>query len=290
MKNLLFYVFALMLLVACNQKKTTGDESQLEDEEAKVVHDIDKLLADLPNPAAIPTTLQSIDADFGDSLVNSLDNLSLYMGNEDKLALNMGVYAADVSYLAIYHRGDRVMDYVHTCHKIGEILGDSAIFKDDLLAQIEANLDNEEELSKQLRGMIVQTSVTLEKDHHLSMAALALAGSFIEELYQAVNVIENYHRTDLTKEQEKAKIEPLVTLVLNQEQPLLDLIQLLSDIPQDETIRKVLIHLDILDKLYKDELALIEQKRKENPAFVVDRDLMYAATLEIERIRADIIK
>jgi len=288
MKNLLFPLFAIALLLACNPKKATTEGA--EDPDAKVIHDIDKLLADLPNPAAIPATLKAIDADFGDSLVNSLDNLSRYMGNEDKLALNMGVYAADVSYLAVYHRGERVMDYVHACHKIGEILGDSAIFKEDLLQQIEASLDNEEELSKHLRGMIVQTSVTLEEDHHLSMAALALAGSFIEELYQAVNVIENYHRSDMTKEEEVLRVEPLVKLVLGQEQPLLDLIQLLRDIPQDDTIRKVLIHLDILDKLYKDELELIEQKRKENPDFVVDRDLMFAATLEIERIRADIVK
>ncbi len=289
MKNILLLASALLITFACSPKKAATDTTE-DSAEAKIIHDIDKLLADLPNPADIPSTLKAIEADFGDSLVNSLDNLSKYMGDEDKLALNMGVYAADVSYLAVYHKGDKTMDYVRMCHQIGEILGDSAIFKQDLLDHIEASLDDETQLSNYLRGMIVETSIQLEKDHHLSMAALALTGSFIEELYQAVNVIENYHRADMTKEQEKAKVEPLVKLVLAQEQPLLDLIQLLNDIPQDDTIRRLLIHLDILDRMYKGELAIIEEKLKEDPAFIVDRDIMYAATLEIERIRADIIK
>lgn len=286
MKKLCYIILGCTLMASCNMKKSNGQEEQ----EQKVIHDIDKLLEDLPDPAAIPYTLKSIDAEFGDSLVNSLDNLSRYQGNEDKLALNMGVYSADVSYLASYNKPELTMQYVRTCHTIGETLGDSAIFDQDLLDKIQGSLNDDAALSGYLRSMIVETSVQLEKDHHLSMAALALTGSFIEELYQAVNVIENYHDANLSKEDEKIKIAPLVKLVMDQEKPLLDLIELLKDIPHDDIILEMMTHLNILDRLYKGELATIEAKMQEDPNFVIDRDIMFAVTLEIERIRADIIK
>lgn len=285
MRNLLILLLAIGLLAGCKNTKK-AEESR----EEQVIHDIDQLLADLPDPSAIPSILKSIGAQFGDSLVNSLSNLEKYKGDADKLAMNMGVYASDVSYLASYGKSELTMEYVKTCHTIGETLGDSAIYSQDLLDKIEANLDNEDELSKLLRGMIVETSVQLEKDHHLSMAALALTGSFVEELYQAVNVIENFHEAGMSAADEKAKVEPLVKLVLDQEQPLLDLIELLKDIPHDDTVLEMITMMNILDKLYKGELAEIETKMSEDPDFVVDRDMMFGVTLEIERIRALIIE
>lgn len=285
MKRIFILLLALGFLGACNQNKKNAEQEQ----EEKVIHDIDKLLEDLPDPSAVPFTLKSIDAAFADSLVNSLDNLSRYEGDVDKLSLNMGVYAADVSYLASYEKPELTMKYVEACHKIGETLGDSAIFEQDLLDKIEANLGDEKQLSGLLRGMIVETSVQLEKDHHLSMAALALTGSFIEELYQAVNVIENFHDAGMTKAEEKSKVEPLVKLVLDQEQPLLDLIKLLEDIPHDQTIREIKTELGILDRLYKKDIANIKVKMDADPNYVVDRDEMFAITLEIERIRKSIV-
>ncbi len=288
MKKLLFAVLSLSLLASCNPKKSNKEEA--EEKEQQVIHDIDKLLEDLPDPSAVPSTLKAIGAEFGDSLVNSLDNLERYMGNPDKLAMNMGVYAADVSYLASYGKPEMTLDYVKACHRIGETLGDSAIFKEDLMKKIEANINSERQLADLLRGMIVETSIQLEKDHHLSMAALALTGSFIEELYQAVNVIENYHDAGASGAEDKAQVEPLVKLVLDQEQPLLDLIKLLEDIPHDDTILEMMTELNILDRLYKGELAKVEEEMAADPNYVVDRDVMFAATLEIERIRARIIE
>lgn len=284
MRNLLVLFLAIGILSACTPKKSG------ESNEEKVIHDIDKLLEDLPDPSSIPFAMKSIGAEFGDSLINPLSNIAKYQGDVDKLAMNMGVYASDVSYLAAYEQSALTMEYVKACHQIGETLGDSAIYKQDLLDNIEASLGNEEELAKLLRGMIVETSIQLEKDHHLSMAALALTGGFVEELYQAVNVIENYHQANMTADEEKAKVEPLVKLVLAQEQPLLDLIALLKDIPHDDTILEMITLMNILDKLYKGELATIQEKMDADPNFVVDRDLMFGVTLEIERIRAGIVE
>jgi len=282
-KLLLLSAVAVLLLTGCNYKKK-------KEQEQKVIHDIDQLVADLPAPSEVPLTLKSIDVPFTDSLVNSLDNLEKYQGNRDKLALNMGVYAADVSYLACYQKEHLTMAYVRTCHEIGETLGDSAIFKEDLIQNIKASLNDEDKLSEMLRQMIVQTSIQLERDHHLSMAAMALAGIWVEEMYQAVNIIENYHLADLDKEATKAKMEPLIQLVLSQEKPLADLIKLFEDIPHDDKIRETLSKLRILQRLYENELAAIEKEMQKDPDYIVDKNIMRGIAIEIEDIRAGFIE
>jgi len=285
MNKLVICILSLAVLASCKPKANTEETN-----EEKIVHDIDKLLEDLPDPSVLRSTLQAISADYGDSLVNSLDNLESYQGDKDKLALNMGVYAADVSYLASFGKLDETMDYVRACHSIGVTLGDSSIFKKDILDGIKASINNDAELSSQLKRMIVETSVQLERDHHLSMAALALTGGFIEEMYQAVNVIDNYHTAGLSKEESKEKVEPLVNLVMAQEQPLLDLIQLIEDIPHDDTISSILLQLNILEDLYKSELATIKENMAADPDYIADRRVMKAITLEIGRIREGIIE
>lgn len=285
MNKFIVCILSLGVLVSCNPKTTKSENL-----EEKIIHDIDKLLDDLLDPSLLRSTLQSVNAEYGDNLINSLDNLDAYKGDEDKLAMNMGIYAADVSYLVSFGKIELATDYVKSCHSIGILLGDSAIFKEDLIESIRENMNNEEELSRQLKKMIVETSIQLGKDHHLSMAALALTGSFIEELYQAVNVIDNYHVAGLNKDQTKEKVSPLVNLVLGQEEPLKDLIQLIEDIPHDDAINSILLQLNILDDLYKGELATIKKNIEGDSNYIADRRVMKAITLEIERIRESIVK
>lgn len=285
MNKLIVCVISLTILVGCTPRTNT-----VEDKEKKVVHDIEKLLEDLPDPSSIPFLLKSIDVTFAENLVNSLDKIEAYKSDEDKLAMNMGVYAADISYLASFEKPELTMAYVRAFQTLGNELSDSTIFKEELLDKIKANLGSKATLSKLLTRMIVETSIQLEKDHHMSMAALALAGNFIEELYQAVNVIDDYHPTGPPKDWSKEKVASLVNLVLDQQQALEDLIQLIKDIPHDDTINDILLQLNILDNLYKMELTAIKENKATNPEYVADRKSMKAITLEIKRIREKIVE
>jgi F0F1-type ATP synthase beta subunit len=136
--------------------------------------------------------------------------------------------------------------------------------------------------------MIVQTSVQLEEDHHLSMAALALVGIWVEEMYHAVNVIESYHAEMDDKDVATYQLQPLILLVLGQEKTLEDLIQVMEDIPHDDQIRKVLNELRILKKLFQNEMAAVEAKQKENPDYVIEKGLIKGLSIEIEAIRRNI--
>ncbi|WP_421765195.1 hypothetical protein [Ekhidna sp.] len=282
-KLIILLAFSSYLMSCTSGSSTSNEKSKEELAEEKTIHDLEKLMEDLPEPSLVPFTLKSIGAGFDKAHINSLSNIDNYRSSRDKMALNMGVYASDISYLAAYGHEDDCIDYLKASHEMAEFLGDSAIYNEDDLNEFRGHIkdQNEEEISRILGKLFLETSVKMEEDHHLTMAGLALTGSFVEGLYQAVITLETYPNT---AENQKL-LEPLVKIVLGEEEALLDIIEVLNDLPFDDTIADMITELSILDRLYKGDLQEIEEKMQSDPDFVLTRDVMRDITLEVKRVR-----
>ena len=256
--------------------------------EEKTIHDIDRLLKELPPPSLVPFTLKSIHAEFSENLINDLGKIEGYKGDNDKMSLNMGVYASDISYLAAYGREEDCINYLTASHKLAKDLGDSSIYDNAQLKVFKEHIkdQNEKEISNLLSKLFLSTSVQMEENHHLTMAGLALTGSFVEGLYQAVTVIETFPDTP----KKEKLLEPLVKIVLGEEKALLDIITILKDLPFDDTIADMITELSILDRLYKGDLKEVEEKMKNDKDFVLTKDAMRDINLEVKRIRKLIVE
>ncbi|WP_089357924.1 hypothetical protein [Ekhidna lutea] len=274
----------LIFLSGCTSSSSGKDEKSKEElAEEKTMHDLEQLMEDFPDPSLVPFTLKSIGAEFDRAHINSLDNIESYKNNRDKMALNMGIYASDISYLAAYGHEEDCIDYLKASHTIAEFLGDSAIYNEDDLNEFRGHISsqNEEEIGRILGKLFLETSLKMEEDHHLTMAGLALTGSFVEGLYQAVITLETYPNTP----ENQKLLEPLVEIVIGEEQALLDILQVLNDLPFDDTIADMITELSILDRLYKGDLQDIEEKMESDPDFILTKDVMRDITLEVKRIR-----
>ncbi|WP_436516004.1 hypothetical protein [Ekhidna sp. To15] len=287
MKSLIKVLTIILLaafIVSCSGSSSNENEKSKEElAEEKTIHDLEKLMEDLPDPSLVPFTLKSIGADFDKAHINSLEKIESYKSNRDKMALNMGVYASDISYLAAYGHEDDCIDYLRASHGMAEFLGDSAIYNESDLEEFRGHItaQNENEISRILGRLFLETSVKMEEDHHLTMAGLALTGSFVEGLYQAVITLETYPDTEANQK----LLEPLVKIVLGEEQALLDIIEVLNDLPFDDTIAEMITELSILDRLYKGDLQEIEEKMENDPDFVLTKSAMRDITLEVKGIR-----
>lgn len=288
LRTLLLVTIISFTLLSCSTGNSSTETQQSNEElaEAKTIHDIEKLLADLPPPSLVPFTLKSIGADFDQQHINPIDRMEGYKGNSDKMALNMGIYASDISYLAAYGLEEDCINYLKVSHSMAEYLGDSAIYDQSHLDEFRGHVKdgNEDEISRLLGKLFMETSIQMEEDHHLTMAGLALTGSFVEGLYQAVITLEAYDNSESSKK----LLEPLVKIVLGEEEALRDIIQVLDDLPFDDTIAEMMTELSILDRLYKGDLQEIEEKMEQDPNFIVSKDMMRDITLEVKRIRKSI--
>jgi hypothetical protein len=299
MKISIRYAFTLLIgsafalaLVGCGgtSNEKSAKEAAFEEAEKKISSDLDQVIHDLPSPTEVPYMLQATGSDFNGTLINGLENLSKYETNEEEASLNLGVYATDMGYLLSYEKVSESRQYMEACQKLAETLGVASVFDVKTMEEFQGNLNNPDSLSKILSRAIVEAETRLESSDRVSVAALILTGSFLEGLYLAVKVIETYPSDILDETNRNLILEPLVKVVLDQKKPLLDVIAMLKDLPQNDAIAKMITELSILRILYDGDLADIQAKIASNEGnFILTQDMLIDITTEVKRVRNDIV-
>ncbi len=292
----LLSIFTLViLLVSCggnpNKDRKEAEQAAFEQAEQKISSDLDRVLGDLPSPTEVPYLLQATGADYDANLINTLDKLARYETNQDEASLNLGVYATDMGYLLSYEKVSESSDYMGACQKLAESLGIASVFDVKTIESFQSNMNNSDSLNKVINKAIIDVESRLEEADRVSVAALILTGSFIEGLYLAVRVIETYPTDILDSDTRNLILEPLVKVVLDQKKPLLDVIAMLDDLPQDDIIAKMITELNILKIYYDGDLAEIQEKISQNTGgFVLTQDMLIDITTEVKRVRKDIVE
>ncbi len=256
--------------------------------EAEIENEIDKVIHDLPSPSEVPFLLQATGADFRAEFVNDLSKIETYLTSNDKSALNLGVYAADVGYLSTYNQAQEALNYMEGCQKMSEKIGISSAFDVRLLSRFEKNIGNNDSLTALINDAIEIAEQKLEAGDRLTMAALVLAGSFVEGLYISSQVIEQYPSDQLSEANRDIILEPLMKIVLDQKKSLLDLISVLKHVEQDEMLENISADMNTLRFQYNELTELTDKISSNSGGVVLHQHDLKNLTAEIKRIRKDI--
>ena len=241
-----------MLAIACSPQKKEEKQSSEEFDKAEkeVAEQVKDVIAEMPAPSEIPYLLMETGAEFSPSLLHDLSKVNSY-STKDKAALNLGAYATDVAYLSTYSKSQDALKYISEVKPLADQLSLSNSFSPQMVQRFESNLGNTDSLVMIVNEAVSQAEKHLKSNDRPKVAALLLAGSFVEGLYIATALIENYPDDLLPEEAKQTILVPLVTVVLKQEEPLMDLIHLLKSVTKDETISKLVSDLNGLLDEYK---------------------------------------
>lgn len=283
-----FCIILIVLLMQCNSTKTENGDTRSQSIKEQTLQDIAQLRNDLPPASLVPFALQSIKAPFDKLHTNPLSKTASYLDDFDKTALNMGVCASDISYLAAYGQEEDCIAYLENAHRMAEVLGDTALYDPIQIDAFKGHIQNQDKaaISMLLTKLFAETNDQMEHEPNLVVAGLALTGAFVEGLYQAVITIEKYDNSASSIR----LLEPLVRIVLDERKALQDLIKLLEDLPYDDTIAEMRLELSILEKLYEADLQDIRSKMDSDPQFIVSKSMMRDITDEVKRIRGMIVE
>lgn len=203
----------------------------------------------MPAPSEIPYLLMETGADFNESLLHNVKSVGNYSQNNEA-AVNLGVYATDVAYLSAYEKSQKALNYITEIRPLADQLALSGSFDPKTVERFEANLSNTDSLAMIVNEAINNADDHLRKTDRPKVAALLLAGSFIEGLYIATALVENYPN-ELPDEARSLILIPLVDVIIKQEEPLIDLIELLKGVDQDDYISTLITDLEVLKAEYK---------------------------------------
>ncbi len=174
---------------------------------------------------------QSIGAIYNEKILNSPDKVVSYNASTAK-ALNLGVYAVDLSYAKYFDQFQPAGKYLKNMHKLAIDLGipdDKFIYS---VKRIETNLTNKDSLVKIANELYTTTEDYLNKNDRGSSAALIITGGWIEALNIAFS---------MTNKQLKDIV--LIERIADQKSSLDNLINLLKKYENEKVVKEYLAKL-----------------------------------------------
>jgi hypothetical protein len=284
-----FYFFlSIMLIVTLSScgssEKKSNDSDEFKEAEASLKATIEEVVYSIPSPTEIPYLIQQTGAEFNQNLINPRDKTDAYANRVDKAALNLGVYTADIGYLTSYDKTQEAIDYLNSCKILADNLGVIGSFDIDLLRRFEANISNKDSLAKLLDDTSKQTDRFLKDDSRNKLAALVVAGSFIEGLYISTGLVNSYPKDVLPANVRDNILTPVIQVILNQKKSVSDLLKMLSAVEQTDPVSSLVRDLQEMEKAY--EALNIEAQLESNRGDLVLTDKNLAEiTVIVARMR-----
>lgn len=245
MRNALIIACAAILL-SCGGSNKPDDQafqSSLDstDTESNSINDelINGVLQQIPSPLEISVLLKESGRKYDNSLLNSPDNVGKY-NNNYKMALNLGIYGADLGYTNIYQKNQDGLKYLATIESLADGLNIAQFFDIQTIGRLAAN-------SKNLDSLLLLTTQNfnaindyLQSQNRSNLSVLLLTGGWIEAMQITCQMAAKEPSNKMLQEtigEQKIILEQIV--------------KLLTYYPDDENMAALLVDMQALQKAYE---------------------------------------
>lgn len=187
--NLLVLSF---LVVSC--KQSTEDKSQTNEGEKlskeEILKGLEEATFPLPEPMSVYRMLEDIGASYVGDVLNPVESLEKYMITNVK-AVNLGVYAADLSYAMVYDKQEDIDKYTKTLKNLIDQLNIKIDYKTLMSEETKEKSISTDSLISVTTNVFYNMYDFLYKESDPSLAALMVNGYYIESLYIATHISED---------------------------------------------------------------------------------------------------
>ena len=231
-----------VLLAACGGgEEGTKEEIKTEEvapsQEGGVIN-LGGHLFSIPSPAQTAILMRNAGLTYQKDLVLPLEDSGTAAGRS-AAALALGMYGADLAYVTIFEDGAKAMATMQTIERLGNALDMGNAFDRSLLDRFRDNLSNEDSLLQFSGAAFRAADQYLKSNDREDVAALVLAGGWIESLHLTVSDAMARRNKDIAQR------------VGEQKRTLQDVIALLAPQQDDAVTGQVIELLRELDKEYQ---------------------------------------
>ena len=211
---LLLPTLFLLLLTPCADEETSIVENKeaIEIRTEKRVEASNKVLSTVPLPLEAAEIFKTEGVIYDKNYLNAVENVNSYTTSTQK-ALNFGIYGVDLSYATIFDQTQACMLYINCSKKLAEELGLTNVFDVATIERIENNIETKDSVLFIAEQSYRQADAYLKTTQQEELAALVLAGGWIEGLYlgtrQSAKDIDN----SVIKQKINAQKQSLVELI-----------------------------------------------------------------------------
>jgi hypothetical protein len=248
-RNFLELVLVVLVVLssckpAANKDADVIDYESIQlDEKKKIITSSDTIGEGLPIfynmylSVEMSSLFETARALFDQDLLNQSDRAGDYI-TASKKALNLGVYAVDLSYCRIFEQFEIAGRYFNSMQKLSEELGIPSDFFVNTAKRFERNIDNKDSLIEIANDVYMITDSYLRENEQFSAAAQIILGGWVEAIYIASNVAI------------ESKDLYIIERFADQKYSLKNLLDMLSNYSDDEVVSAYIKRLQKIDVLF----------------------------------------
>lgn len=196
LKSLLIIALGASILIACNGNKTNKNSKVVNEIDEVSVDQIIEDLENIPTPTTfeLMATINKLGIPYVIDAVNSLANQQNYLSSWQK-SLNLGVYAADLSYNVAFSRKAESEEYLKCLLLLASDLNIS-IDADKISNEFQNNINSIDSLAVLVKGILSESQYILNQTSQTETALLFLIGSWIESSHICISATELSHNVE----------------------------------------------------------------------------------------------
>ena len=180
----------LLFLFSCGEAPQAGDADSAQPVEmeadgmmpARRQKAFKKIFHAVPSPIETALLLERSGIRFDPEALNPIDKALGYSTTAAQ-AVNLGIYAGDLSYSVIFNQNQQSVDYLNTCRRLCDGLGVGDIISGDLIARADNNRDVRDSLVHIVTETFYDLNARFRENGMEEVSGLMAAGGWIEGIY-----------------------------------------------------------------------------------------------------------
>jgi Asp-tRNA(Asn)/Glu-tRNA(Gln) amidotransferase C subunit len=141
----------------------------------------------LPSPLETAMLIKKTGVSYNPDILNPVENVSKYTTNR-QMALNLGVYSADLSYTSLFDQTQSSIKYMSNAKKLADGLGIMEAIDENAVKRLEENMNNKEVVMDIISESFMNSNTYLNENDRPAMAVMVLVGGWVEGLYLATTL------------------------------------------------------------------------------------------------------
>jgi hypothetical protein len=186
-------LFFTYVITSCKSDKTIKEDTFPEYGMLEILDSIPiepkEIFYQMSLPVEMARLFEQVGANFFPEILNSTDQLSRYE-TPLQVAMNLGVFGVDLSYVKIYERQQDAVNYLTAIQRLSDELGIPQALYTEVLTNLEKYVSNKDSLAKIATKIYISTDNYLRGKGEKSSAAMIMMGGWVEGMYIATQIYE----------------------------------------------------------------------------------------------------
>jgi len=188
---------AIMLASACQsgQKGSPVLIQDVDNIESTGFESFNQIYHLYPSPVEMLSVIDMDEVSFNESLLNPVERADQYLDSKTKSYI-LGIYMTDLAYAALFGRHEETLDYLETVKSLAEEININEAVDESMIEKARDNVEFLDSLYNISNDAFINVLSFCEKNERSNTVVMLSAAAFIESLFLAVHMIDDYGTAD----------------------------------------------------------------------------------------------